>query len=72
MIFHPCYGLLSLQLIGFCFTHQDGSAARKIRITVYHSEAKQVNGVVDIRINEEILHLGRSEEYILIQLQFFR
>jgi len=29
-----------------------------------------VNGVIEIRINEEILHLGPPEEYILFQLSF--
>jgi len=29
-----------------------------------------VNGLVEIRINEEILHLGPPEEYLLFQLSF--
>jgi len=50
--------------------NQDGGVECKIRGTVYQSKIKHVNGVVEIRINEEILHLGLPEEYILFQLSF--
>jgi len=50
--------------------NQDGGVECKIRGAVYQSKVKQVNGVVEIRINEEILHLGPPEEYILFQLSF--
>jgi CubicO group peptidase (beta-lactamase class C family) len=50
--------------------NQDRSVECKIRGAVYQSTVKNVNGVAEIRINEEVLHLGPPEEYILFQLSF--
>lgn len=49
---------------------QDGSVECEIRGNVYKSKVKFVNGVAEIRINEEVLRIGPPEEYILFQLSF--
>ena len=50
--------------------NQDGSVECEIRGEVYQSKVRYVNGVAEIRINEEVLFLGPTEEYILFQLSF--
>jgi CubicO group peptidase (beta-lactamase class C family) len=50
--------------------NRDGSVECKIRAAMYQSKVKYVNGVAEIRINEEVLQLGPPEEYILFQLSF--
>lgn len=50
--------------------NQDRSVKCKIRGAVYQSTVKNINGVAEIRINEEVLHLGPPEEYLLFQLSF--
>lgn len=47
-----------------------GDVECNIMGTVYLSKAMQVNGVAEIRINEEILQHGPPEEYLLLQLSF--
>jgi CubicO group peptidase (beta-lactamase class C family) len=49
---------------------QDQRAECMIRNEVFKSKINQVNGLAEIRINEEILHLGPPEEYVLFQLSF--
>jgi CubicO group peptidase (beta-lactamase class C family) len=50
--------------------NQDKSVECKIQGVVYESKVNYVNGVSEIRINEEVLRLGPPEEYILLQLSF--
>lgn len=50
--------------------NQDRSVECKLRGAVYQSKVKKINGLAEIRINEEVLQLGPPEEYILFQLSF--
>ncbi|MBN1186630.1 MAG: beta-lactamase family protein, partial [Bacteroidales bacterium] len=50
--------------------NQDRSVECKLRGAVYQSNVKNINGMAEIRINEEVLQLGPPEEYILFQLSF--
>jgi CubicO group peptidase (beta-lactamase class C family) len=52
------------------YIYQDESVECKIRGAAYQSKVKYINGVAEIRINEEVLRLGPPEEYILFQLSF--
>lgn len=48
----------------------NGAVSCAIRDTIYATTVKQVNGIAEIRINEELLQLGPPEEYLLFQLSF--